>query len=78
MLPAGDLGYLKLVGRMQTGRPKAVAPEEDVRALFAPYEGWQGLAASYALRLGSERMRATRPARRGTRWSPRPPRPAAA
>jgi 3-methyladenine DNA glycosylase/8-oxoguanine DNA glycosylase len=83
VVPAGDLGFLKLVGRLQTGRPNAVAPEEDVRELFAPYGEWQGLAAAYALRLGPERLAratgraaaATRPARRGTRWSPRPPLP---
>ena len=49
-LPAGDLGYLKLVGRMQSGgNPHARAEEEEVRALFAPYEEWQGLAGCHAI-----------------------------
>ena len=52
VLPAGDLGYLKLVGRLKTGDPNAVAAEEEVREMFAPYAPWAGLAASYALRLG--------------------------
>jgi 3-methyladenine DNA glycosylase/8-oxoguanine DNA glycosylase len=49
-LPAGDLNLLKLVGRLQTGSPHARATEEEVRALFAPYDGWSGLAAAHALR----------------------------
>lgn len=53
VLPAGDLGYLKLVGRLQTGNPKAVAAEEEVREFFRPYEPWAGLAAAFALRLGA-------------------------
>jgi 3-methyladenine DNA glycosylase/8-oxoguanine DNA glycosylase len=50
VLPAGDLAYLKWVGRFRTGRPKARATEEEVRRLFAPYEGWAGLAGAFALR----------------------------
>jgi DNA-3-methyladenine glycosylase II len=49
VLPAGDLGYLEWVGRLLTGRPGAVAAEEEVRRVFAPYEGWAGLAAAFAL-----------------------------
>ena len=37
VVPAGDLGYLKLVGRLATGRPKAIADEAEVRGFFAPY-----------------------------------------
>ena len=48
-IPAGDLGYLKLVGRMQTGNPHSRADEADVRALFAPYGEWQGLAGCHAI-----------------------------
>ena len=49
-LPAGDLAFLKLVGRLQSGGdPHARAGEEDVRAFFAPYEGWMGLAGTHAL-----------------------------
>jgi 3-methyladenine DNA glycosylase/8-oxoguanine DNA glycosylase len=51
-LPAGDLGLLKLVGRrLSGGDPKARAREDEVRALFAPYEEWAGLAATHALSL---------------------------
>jgi 3-methyladenine DNA glycosylase/8-oxoguanine DNA glycosylase len=49
-IPAGDLGYLKLVGRLATGNPRARATEEEVRAFFAPYEGWAGLAGAHLLR----------------------------
>jgi 3-methyladenine DNA glycosylase/8-oxoguanine DNA glycosylase len=52
-IPAGDLGFLKLVGRIQTGDPRARASEEEVRELFAPYAPWAGLAGLYALRGGS-------------------------
>jgi 3-methyladenine DNA glycosylase/8-oxoguanine DNA glycosylase len=49
-LPAGDLAYVKLVGRMAAGgRPSARATEDEVRAAFAPYEGWRGLAGIHAL-----------------------------
>ncbi len=49
VVPAGDLGYLKLVGRLSTGNPKAVADEAEVRGFFAPYAPWAGLAAQYLL-----------------------------
>ena len=85
-IPAGDLGYIKLVGRLTTGHPKARATEEEVRALFAPYGEWKGLAGEY-VRLGAARGllspararsagRAPRPA--GTRSSAPAPRSAAA
>jgi 3-methyladenine DNA glycosylase/8-oxoguanine DNA glycosylase len=46
-LPAGDLAYIKLVGRVAgLGRR---ATEEEVRAFFAPYEPYAGLAGLYAL-----------------------------
>jgi DNA-3-methyladenine glycosylase II len=48
-LPAGDLGFLKLVGRLRTGNPRAVATEDEVREHFAPYGEWAGLAGAYAL-----------------------------
>jgi 3-methyladenine DNA glycosylase/8-oxoguanine DNA glycosylase len=51
-LPAGDLAYLKLVGRLRTGSPHARATEEEVAEFFAPYEPWTGLAGLHALRLG--------------------------
>jgi 3-methyladenine DNA glycosylase/8-oxoguanine DNA glycosylase len=69
-LPAGDLNYLKLVGRLQSGGdPHARATEEDVRALFAPYAEWAALAAAHLSRS---------PVQAGNRWSPRGPLPAAA
>lgn len=49
-LPAGDLGYLKHVGRrLNGGDPWARATEEDVRTFFAPYGRWRGLAAVHML-----------------------------
>jgi len=58
-LPAGDLAYLKLVGRLRTGDPRARVAEEDVRALFAPYAPWGGLAGAHALRGGGRRAMAS-------------------
>jgi 3-methyladenine DNA glycosylase/8-oxoguanine DNA glycosylase len=50
VLPAGDLAYLKLVGRLTgDGDPRRRATEEEVLAFFAPYEGWTGLAGLHAL-----------------------------
>jgi 3-methyladenine DNA glycosylase/8-oxoguanine DNA glycosylase len=48
-LPAGDLAFLKLVGRLATGDPRARAQEQEVREFFAPYHGWAGLAATHLL-----------------------------
>src|SRR3954467_6523817 len=48
MLPAGDLAYVKLVGRMlRMGRRAEI---EEVREFFAPYAPFQGLAGLYPLR----------------------------
>lgn len=50
-LPAGDLAYLKLVGRLRSpGDPWARGTEEQVVELFAPYAPWAGLAGLHALR----------------------------
>jgi 3-methyladenine DNA glycosylase/8-oxoguanine DNA glycosylase len=50
-LPAGDLGYLKLVGSLRSGGdPRERATEDEVRDFFAPYDGWAGLAGAHALR----------------------------
>jgi 3-methyladenine DNA glycosylase/8-oxoguanine DNA glycosylase len=49
-LPAGDVGYLKLVGRLLTGNPYGRATEEQVGEFFAPYHPWAGLAGAHALR----------------------------
>jgi 3-methyladenine DNA glycosylase/8-oxoguanine DNA glycosylase len=52
-LPAGDLAYLKFVGRLLSGGdPWARATEEEVNELFAPYAPWGGLAGLHALRAG--------------------------
>lgn len=69
VVPAGDLNLIKLVARLQTGNPHARSTEEDVRAFFAPYEEWAGLAATYASSLPT----AAGPHRAGTRWSGRSP-----
>jgi 3-methyladenine DNA glycosylase/8-oxoguanine DNA glycosylase len=46
-LPAGDLKFVKLVGRLAgLGRR---ATEDEVRAFFAPYGEYAGLAGLYAL-----------------------------
>jgi DNA-3-methyladenine glycosylase II len=48
MLPAGDLAYVKLVGRMlRLGRRATV---DEVRDFFAPYAPYEGLAGLYLLR----------------------------
>lgn len=48
MLPAGDLAYIKLVGRMlRLGRRATV---EEVREFFSPYAPFQALAGLYLLR----------------------------
>jgi 3-methyladenine DNA glycosylase/8-oxoguanine DNA glycosylase len=49
-LPAGDLAYLKLVGRLQSGDPYARATEEEVCGFFERYDPWAGLAGAHALR----------------------------
>jgi len=88
MLPAGDLGYLKLVGRLLTGHPQARVDEATVREFMEPYGRWRGLAGEYLLhaagrgllpdRVSSRPAGASRaPDPAGTRWSARR-RPAAA
>lgn len=57
-LPAGDLAYLKLVGRLRNGPahpawaggPSTRATEAEVEDFFAPYAPWAGLAGLHALR----------------------------
>ncbi len=49
-VPAGDVGLLKLVGRaLSGGNTHARAREDEVRAFFAPYEEWAGLAAMHLM-----------------------------
>ena len=86
-VPAGDLGYLKLVGRLTTGDPHARVDEPAVRAFFDRYGDWKGLAGEY-LRLAAARgllpvspVRSSpgrAPGRAGTRSSSPARRPAAA
>jgi 3-methyladenine DNA glycosylase/8-oxoguanine DNA glycosylase len=63
VVPAGDLGYLELVGRLR-GR-RVDVPE--VREFFEPYAPWAGLAGEY-LRLSRLQTRRPTP-REGTRSS---------
>ena len=49
-LPAGDLAFRKLIGRLRSGNPRERATEEEVAQYFEPYEPWCGLAGAYALR----------------------------
>jgi 3-methyladenine DNA glycosylase/8-oxoguanine DNA glycosylase len=53
-VPAGDLGYLEIVGRLKTGNPRARAEEAEVREFFEPYGEWRGLAGEY-LRIAASR-----------------------
>ena len=84
VIPAGDLGFIKMVGRLTTGRPKARAEVAEVREFFAPYGEWKGLAGEYLRYAWASGLtpdltrpgRAPRPA--GTRWSAPLPRSAAA
>lgn len=46
-LPSGDLGYLKLVGRL--GALGRRATPEEVEEFFAPYAPYRGLAGTFAL-----------------------------
>ena len=84
-LAAGDLNYLKLVGRLVTGNPRARADEAEVRGFFEPYGAWAGLAGEY-VRMAAGRgllgrrltARAPVPVPAGTRSSAPVPHSAAA
>jgi len=84
MVPAGDLGFIKIVGRLTTGNPKARADEAEVRGFFERYGEWKGLAGAHLVQAAGrglipDRMSpgpAPRPA--GTRWSAAHGRPLAA
>jgi 3-methyladenine DNA glycosylase/8-oxoguanine DNA glycosylase len=66
VLPAGDLAYLKLVGRLEgLGRR---ATEEEVRGFFAPYASHAGLAGTYALRSRAGGVNHPGRGRAGVRW----------
>jgi 3-methyladenine DNA glycosylase/8-oxoguanine DNA glycosylase len=51
-LPAGDLAFVKFVGRRLAGHPYGRASEEQVMEYFKPYGRWAGLAGAHALRCG--------------------------
>jgi DNA-3-methyladenine glycosylase II len=46
-LPAGDLGYIKLIGRLGGGGRRATIPE--VEEFYAPYEPYRGLVGCLTL-----------------------------
>jgi DNA-3-methyladenine glycosylase II len=48
-VPAADLGFLKIVGRLGAGRPQVCADEAEVRAVLEPYGRWRGLAGEYLM-----------------------------
>lgn len=50
LAPAGDVGLLKLVGRVRSGGdPYARASEAEVLGFLAPYGKWAGLAAMHLM-----------------------------
>jgi 3-methyladenine DNA glycosylase/8-oxoguanine DNA glycosylase len=62
-LPAGDLAYVKLVGRLaRLGRR---ASEDEVRRFFAPYAPFSALAGLYALAAAAARPEVVAPRRPG-------------
>jgi DNA-3-methyladenine glycosylase II len=84
VVPAGDLGFLKIVGRLVTGNPRARADEAEVRGFFERYGEWKGLAGVHLMHAAARGLiparlpRGRAPRRAGTRWSAAPARPAAA
>jgi DNA-3-methyladenine glycosylase II len=83
-VPAGDLGFLKIVGRLMTGNPRARADEAEVRGFFEPYGAWKGLAGVHLMHAAARGLirapmsRGPAPRRAGTRWSAAPARRLAA
>ncbi|HEX8975344.1 MAG TPA: AlkA N-terminal domain-containing protein [Solirubrobacteraceae bacterium] len=51
-LPAGDLAYIKLVGRLLNDDPRSRSSEDEVNEFFARFAPWAGLAGLHALRSG--------------------------
>lgn len=50
VIPAGDLGFRKLLGRLDNGgNPTARVDEAVVRERFAVYGAWAGLAGAHAM-----------------------------
>jgi DNA-3-methyladenine glycosylase II len=83
VVPAGDLGFIKIVGRLSTGNPKARADEAEVRGFFERYGEWKGLAGVHLMQTAARGLTPARlspgraPRRAGTRWSAAPGRVAA-
>jgi DNA-3-methyladenine glycosylase II len=75
VVPAGDLGFLKIVGRLVTGNPRARADEAEVRGFFERYGEWKGLAGVHLMHAAARGLIPARmspgqaPRRAGTRWS---------
>jgi 3-methyladenine DNA glycosylase/8-oxoguanine DNA glycosylase len=69
-VPAGDVGLLKVVGRrLSGGDPHVRAEEHAVRAFFAPYGEWAGLAAVHVMTIGGLTAAMTHDRRcDGSRW----------
>jgi 3-methyladenine DNA glycosylase/8-oxoguanine DNA glycosylase len=64
-LPAGDLAYVKLVGKLAgLGRRAEV---HEVREFFAPYEPFRALAGIYLL-MGAHKVMGSRPPLRARAW----------
>jgi DNA-3-methyladenine glycosylase II len=84
VVPAGDLGFLKIVGRLVTGNPRARADEAEVRGFFERYGEWKGLAGVHLIHAAGRGLIPARlspgpvPRPAGTRWSAAPARPRAA
>jgi DNA-3-methyladenine glycosylase II len=84
VVPAGDLGFLKIVGRLTTGNPRARADEAEVRGFFERYGEWKGLAGVHLMHAAARGLIPARsslgpsPRPAGTRWSAAPALPARA
>jgi DNA-3-methyladenine glycosylase II len=72
-VPAGDLGYLKLVGRITTGNPRARADEAEVRGFFERFGDWKGLAGEYLRAAAARDLLPVSPARAFPGRAPRRP-----
>jgi DNA-3-methyladenine glycosylase II len=66
-LPAGDLGYVKLIGRLAGLRRRATV--EEVEEFFAPYAPYRGLAGSFVL-AAYHKLVASGPPLRLAAWRP--------
>jgi DNA-3-methyladenine glycosylase II len=75
VVPAGDLGFLKIVGRLVTGNPRARADEAEVRGFLERYGEWKGLAGVHLMQAAARGLiparlsRGPAPRRAGIRWS---------